>query len=196
MRGVSRLGAALLLVCASGCLSRAPEPRYFRPESAGLDGALVGASPAEGAVPLRLRSVRGAPFLRERIVWRISPVEYGLYDSRRWSELPASYVGRALLSALLGTPGLRLTDELRAPSLRVEVVAFEEVFRPRHVASVGLVVSLAGSERQRLLDRSFRVDEPIAGEEPAETARAMGRALDRVVGEVAAAVAAATAAGI
>jgi len=133
--------------------------------------------------------VHGTPFLRERIVWRASDVEYGLYEQRRWSELPSSYVERALATALRRTPGVALTDDVRAAALRVEVVAFDEVLAPSRTATVSLLVSLRDPKRGHLLDRTFSVDEPIAGETTAATAVAMGKALDAVTGEVARAVA-------
>jgi ABC-type uncharacterized transport system auxiliary subunit len=176
---------------ASGCIFRnAPEPRFFRPESVALD-----ASPAASAasfdgprVALRLRPVRGTPLLRERIVWRASPVEYGLYEQRRWTELPASYVERALESALRATPGIRLTDDLGSAVLRVEVIAFDEVLAPAGTAEVSLAVELADSDQHRVLDRMFTTEAPIADETPAAMAAAMGKALDRAVAAVATAV--------
>jgi len=72
--------------------------------------------------------------------------------------------------------------------LKVEVVAFDEVLAPAHVASVSLEVSLRDRARARLLDRTFTAETPITGSEPSATATAMGRALDTVVGEVATAV--------
>ena len=177
-----------LAFLATGCVFRnAPEPRFFRPESAALDGAAVAPSAGAG-VPLRLRRVQGTPLLRERIVWRASSVEYGLYDQRRWSDLPASYVERALENTLRAAPGIRLTDEPGTALLRVEVVAFEEVMAPARVAAVSLAVKLIDTKRFRLIDRTFSVEAPIASETPAATAVAMGRALDEAVVAVAVAV--------
>lgn len=193
------LAACLLAGLLAGCLFRdAAAPRFYRPASSRLDGG-------EGAVPppasvatasgVRLEAVTGTPFLRERMAWRSSTVEYGLYEQQRWSETPPRYVQRALENALRATPGLRLTDALDAPVLRVDVVAFDEVLAPERVARVALVVSLRDRGRTRLVDRTFAADAPIAGHDGAGTATAMGAALDRAVGEVAAAVAAALHAG-
>jgi len=173
---------------AAGCVFRnAPDTRFFRPESAALDGSAEPRSVEEG-IPLRLRPVRGTPLLRERIVWRASSVEYGLYDQRRWTELPASYVERALEGALRATPGIRLTGEPSAAVLRVEVVAFDEVLAPARVAAVSLAVKLVDAEQLRLIDRTFSAEAPIANERPAATAVAMGKALDEAVAAVAGAV--------
>jgi ABC-type uncharacterized transport system auxiliary subunit len=182
----------LVLVLAAGCLLRTSEPpRFFRPESSAIDGPVEvdpGTS-ATAAVPVRLRSVEAGPFLRERIVWRTSAVEYGQYEQRRWRELPAVYVERALSTALLATPGVRLSDDLHASALRAEVVAFDEVLVPAHVASVGIEVSLHDGAR-RLLEHTFTADVPIVDDDPISMARAMGHALDDVSSQVARSVAA------
>lgn len=180
-----------VLLLATGCLFRDPvEPRYFRPESAAIDGTTDDRPASAAGVPVRLRPVQSTAFLREPIVWRASAVEYGVYEERRWSELPASYVYRALVTELGRTAGIRLTEDVRAAVLRVEVVAFEEVLAPVREATVALDVSLQDAQR-RLLDRTFSTTAPITGDTPAATATSMGRALDEVVAQVASAVAAA-----
>ncbi len=188
---IACLAAGLLL---AGCVFRdAAAPRFYRPAATTLDGD-AGADPppapvAPKAPAVRLEPVTGTPFLRERIAWRSSNVEYGLYEQQRWNETPPRYVQRALESALRATSGLRLTDALEAPTLRVDVVAFDEVLAPQHAARVALTVSLRDRARTRLVDRTFAAEEPITGSGGAGTATAMGSALDRVVAEVASAVA-------
>src|SRR5215831_17530015 len=100
-----------ILVLIAGCVFRDAAPRYFRPAATMISSAEADAPPASVGVPVRLRRVYGTPFLRERIVWRVSAVEYGFYEERRWSEPPESYVERALEAALRRTPGIRLTDD-------------------------------------------------------------------------------------
>jgi len=174
-----------------GCLFRTPDPpRFFRPGSVTLeapvdDGA---APPTPGAIAIRLRGVRSEPFLRERIVWRVSEVEYGLYEQRRWIDLPAHYVDRALRARLRATPGLRLTNDPRAVALRVDVVAFDDVLAPAHTANVALAVALENPVRGRLLERTFEARAGIEDREPASMAKAMGEALDAAVAQVADAV--------
>ena len=189
-----RLGWLLLTLCA-GCLFRntSAPPRFFAPGSAAdtvaADDDL--AAPPRTGIPVHLRPVLGTAFLRERIVWRVSPVEYGQYSERLWSELPATYVQRALAAALRETPGLRLTNDARAAALRVEVVAFDEELSPAHTATVALATSLWDPGRGTLLDRTFAATAPIDGDDPAMMATAMGRALDEATTAVAAAVSAA-----
>src|SRR5438094_7908239 len=140
-----RDGLLVGLLVLGGCLLRtADPPRFFRPSSATLEAAAEDQAdpPAAGGIALRLRGVRSEPFLRERIVWRVSDVEYGFYEQRRWIDLPAHYVERALRIRLQSTPGLRLTTDSRAAALRVDVLAFDDLLAPTHAANVALAVAL------------------------------------------------------
>src|SRR5437867_8025461 len=179
------------LVALAGCLFRtADAPRFFRPGSATLEATVEdeAAAPAPGGIAIRLREVRSEPFLRERIVWRVSEVEYGLYEQRRWIDLPAHYVERALRARLRATPGLRLTNDLRAVALRVEVLAFDDVLAPTHAANVTVAVALEDPVRGRLFARTLDARVGIENGDPASMAKAMGQALDDAVAQVADAV--------
>ena len=188
---------AVLAVCVGGCLFRTAEtPRFYRPASVALDGgddASTNGHAATDAVHgeparVRLHTVHSAPFLRERMVWRASDVEYGLYEQRRWFELPSRYVRRALATTLEATPGLQLVDDVNAPRLDVEVLAFDEVVAPKHEASVVLAVTVRQGERT-MLDRTYAARVVIATDDGAGTAQAMGKALDEVTKTVAEGVA-------
>jgi ABC-type uncharacterized transport system auxiliary subunit len=195
MRWPIRPWVALL---AAGCVARnAPEPRFFRPEIPGLQSSAVPltvvppSTPVASGRPLRIWAVGSAPYLRERIVWRSSPVEYGYYEQRRWNELPAVYVEDALISALRRTPGLVLADGLRDPTLKARVVGFEEVLAPQHLASVQVKVLLLDAKRRTLLDQVFSADAAIADDDPITMTRAMGQALADVASAISAATVAA-----
>src|SRR5262249_21833195 len=127
-------------------------------------------------------------FLRERVVWRSSPIEYGFYEQRRWHEHPAYYVERALRAALHKTARVHITDDLRVPSLRVAVSAFDEVLAPAHAAVVEGPASLHEPHGRVLPERPFVAAVPIAGDDPAAMAHAMGEALDDVATRIAEAV--------
>jgi ABC-type uncharacterized transport system auxiliary subunit len=73
----------------------------------------------------------------------------------------------------------------------VEVLAFDEMLAPAHAATVSLAASLRDGDGGRLLDRTFTADAPIADDDPATMAKAMGRALDEATVAVATAVTAA-----
>jgi ABC-type uncharacterized transport system auxiliary subunit len=181
--------AGLLLL--GGCLLRTTDsPRFFRPGSVILDatGGDEATPPAPGGIAIRLRGVRSEPFLRERIVWRVSEVEYGLYEQQRWIDLPAHYVERALRARLRATPGLRLTDDPRAASLHVDVLAFDDVLAPTHAANVALAVALEDPVRGRFFARALDARVDITSGDPASMAKAMGQALDDAVAQVADAV--------
>jgi ABC-type uncharacterized transport system auxiliary subunit len=186
---------AVALVALAGCLFRTAEaPRFYRPASTVLAASSERAAddeqraPGTVGTPIRLHAVRSAPFLRERIVWRASPVEYGLYEQRRWFELPSRYVRRALTNALEEMPGLRLDDDVKSARLDVEILAFDEVLAPTHQANVELSVTLREGAEERL-DRVYAAQAPINSADPADMADAMGKALDAVVQKVAHAVA-------
>lgn len=196
MRRGSAIVATLAALMLAGCLFRTAEaPRFYRPASAILAdaGEEANTAPAATAAPIRLHGVRSAPFLRERIVWRASSVEYGLYEQRRWFELPSRYVRRALTGALQAEPGLRLTDDVDAARLEVEILAFDEVLTPSHEAVVTLAATLrAGTEKR--LDRTFSAQVAIADADGASMAESMGKALDEAVHKVVTATAKALAA--
>ena len=120
-------------------------------------------------------------------MWRSSSVEYGQYGERLWSELPATYVQRALTAALRRTPG-RASPTTRRHRRCAWRLAFDDVLTPTHAATVSLAASLRDAEHGRLLDRTFTAAAPIADDDPATMARAMGRALDEATAAVAAAV--------
>jgi ABC-type uncharacterized transport system auxiliary subunit len=183
-----RPGALLAFIALAGCVFRQSDPpRYFRPDSA----ALSSESTSDDGTPekaIRLRAVRARPFLRERIVWR-TPTEYGMYEQRRWSELPEAYVEQALASALRRQGHIDLTDDARVPNLYANVTAFDEVVDPKHVANVAVDVTLTATDGRRLLEREFSAEAPISDDDPSSLGRAVGAALDDVSAQVAQAVA-------
>lgn len=185
------LALAAALSLASGCVIRdAAEPRFFRVETKASDTISGDPQPSgfHDGRTVRLRSVTGAPFLRERIVWRSSPVEYHFYEQRRWLELPATYVERALLAELRSSPGLKLSDDSGVPVLSATVVAFDEIKAPAHVAKVGVKVAVKDADRRTRLDREFTAEEPIPDEDPLTLAATMSRALAQVAAQIGSAV--------
>jgi ABC-type uncharacterized transport system auxiliary subunit len=179
------------LVVAAGCLFPTPptSPRYFAPEASRPEPTAPAAP-----VAVRLGIVRGPLYLREQMTWRRSDVEYGFYDQRRWTELPATYVERALARALVGirqVPG----PGADVPVLSAEVRAFEEVLAPVHEARVAVAVELAVGRCVRL-QRSFAAARSLSDDDPMAVARGIGEALDEVARAVRDAVGGALAAGV
>ena len=123
-----RFFAALLL---AGCAltSRAP-PRELRTFTAEAP-----ARPHTSVAPraqLRLGRVTASANLRYAIVHRVSAVEVEPYETLRWTELPDAYVERALDRALFDERPLAEVVSGDAPTLEVEVTAFEETAHGVH----------------------------------------------------------------
>jgi ABC-type uncharacterized transport system auxiliary subunit len=184
-----RLAAVLAAaLSAAGCLTaRAPvEPRYFTP----VVPRASPADPVRGGEPqlLRVRRVRAAAYLRDRMVWRRG-AEIGFYDLLRWTESPAGFAQAALEDELFDRRPFVRTTSLSAATLKSSLEAFDELLAPAHEAAVALDVVLTDSKGGTLLDRTFEARKPIAGDDPKEVADALGAALAQVVSEVGAAVA-------
>lgn len=110
--------------CALTSRSAPQELRYFAPP---VHASAVVAS--EGPM-LKLGRVTPSSLLRARIVHRDSDVELGTYEALRWGDRPETYVRRALERALFDSH--RFAQAIgggAAPTLDVDVLAFEEVRR-------------------------------------------------------------------
>jgi ABC-type uncharacterized transport system auxiliary subunit len=174
----------LAALWAAGCgFSNPPaEPRYFSPappQVSDPDPAHTGERLPREA-PLRLRRVRGAAYLRDRMVWRRG-VEIGFYDLLRWTESPARFAQARIEDELFQRRGFARTGQPGAPSLAVSVDAFDELLAPAHEASVVLSAELVDAQNATLLEHSYEVRKPIAGDDPKEVADALGAALDEAV---------------
>ncbi|MBX3158501.1 MAG: membrane integrity-associated transporter subunit PqiC [Deltaproteobacteria bacterium] len=130
-RLVAALAAASLLV--SGCTvfrpSKPVEVHYFAP-TAPTQRATAQSRAAGQGLTLRIGRVEPSPYLRERIAWRTSSVELGLYDTKRWTDTPDAYVRRALEHALFTERGVTQVTG-HAPTLDVDITGFEELRHPR-----------------------------------------------------------------
>ena len=185
------LGAACAVALSACALVRHPDaPRFFDPEPAARE--LAPAEPASATaavkVPVRVGPVRSSSYRRDRIVWRSSDVELGLYEDRRWTDLPSHYVERALARELYDRRGISRTGAQPAVTLLADVVAFDDVVAPTREAYVAIFVTLVAPDQRQLLAREFTARSPIADNDPASVARAMGVALDDCVGQIVSAV--------
>jgi ABC-type uncharacterized transport system auxiliary subunit len=127
--------------------------------------------------------VFAADYLRDRMVWRRG-VEVGFHDLLRWTEPPANYVQARLEQELFVRRGLRRVTRPGAPSLTVELLAFDEVLEPAHEALVTLSALLTDPSQVAFLERSISVRRPIAGERAEDVALALGEALAQAVDEL------------
>lgn len=185
------LGAVCAIALSACALVRNPDaPRFFDPETPAREPASDGPLAASRIpeVPLRLSAVRSSSYRRDRIVWRASDVELGLYEERRWTDLPSHYVERALARELYDRLGLKRAGKRPPATLETDVLAFDDVVAPTREAYVALRVSLVDDHQRILLAREFAARSPIADRDPASMARAMGVALDDCVAQVGTAV--------
>jgi cholesterol transport system auxiliary component len=193
--------AALLLSTGCALLTKADplEPRFFTPETsapAGRPGggsarAGAGAGGATAGLELRLARVNAGSNIRDRLVYRDAGHEVGYYEERRWTEKPEAYVRRALARALFERRGIAQVLAGAAPTLDVDVLAFEEVRAPSHVARVELAFTLHDERAVRLAD-SVVMDKPVAATKDEASAeavvQALGEAMEAAVESVAASV--------
>jgi ABC-type uncharacterized transport system auxiliary subunit len=179
---------AVALLWAAGCLYASPpvEPRYFTPR----EPEVIKPDPAvrADAPLLRVRRVRAAAYLRDRMVWRRG-VEIGFYDLWRWTETPARFAQSWLDDELYARHGFRRSSSPTVPTLDANLETFDELLAPAHEASVTLEVVLTDPKAGVLLDRTIEVRRPIASDEPSAIADALGDALAAAAQQVGEAVA-------
>lgn len=182
-RLVAALAAASVL--ASGCslfrTSKPVEIRYYTPTTPTARPAAPKKASGEG-LKLRIGRVEPSPYLRERIAWRASSVELGLYDTRRWTDTPDAYVRRALEHALFTERGVTQVMG-HAPTLDVEITGFEEL-RPQHGARVELRYRLQDDKTVIATD-VVTIDRAAQGRDFSAIVVAIGVALDEAAARVA-----------
>jgi cholesterol transport system auxiliary component len=158
---------AALCLCGCALLGKnAPQvPRYFM---ADYDGDAP-AAPVHTGLQLRLGRVEGWAHLRERLAGRHSARELYFYEDRRWSELPETFLRRALERSLFEERGLVQAQSAGGLTLDVELMAFEEIDQPHEARLQALLVLHDGSTS--LLRETITAEQPIAGgADPAQAA--------------------------
>lgn len=190
------IGKGVWLACVlGGCalISKGEplRPRYFAPEPQ-LPQAPASAPAASGQA-LSLGSVRAASHLRERIAYRLSAHELGYYEARRWTDRPEEFLKRALARRLFQDGGMSRARSRSAPVLELELLAFEEVREPRHLARVRILYLLQNG-RDSSVERTVTVERPIEAADDSAIAMvtalgdALAVAVDRVATQVEAAL--------
>ena len=172
----------VLSLVATGCLTPGPgsNPEFYRPP---LHEFTPG-DPEDDAPTVALRPIVSAGHLRDRIVWRVSDVRLGYYEDRRWTDGPAQYVRQTLLLELFGTGAARRVSHDSDLALLIELLAFDEVLEPEHVARL-VVAYLVEDDKGRTLSlRTFAIDVPIDSDDAPAVARAFGVALDRMAAQI------------
>lgn len=185
------MACSLLTACALLSKAEPLMPRYFTPEDgSGVSEGSGAVRPAAGLAPkeLRLGNVRSGSQLRERLVFRNSSHELGYYEDRRWTERPEAYLRRALARSLFEERGLVRVVSGSAPTLDVELVAFEELRGREHKARVQVIITL-DDDRVGSFQQTVTVEQPVRadtkGDDAAATVDALAIALQQCVSQVA-----------
>jgi cholesterol transport system auxiliary component len=187
---------ALLAAGASGCAltskAEVVQIRYFSPEQVKprLTGAGASSAPAapapNDALEVRLGRVSSGPNLRERIAFRDAAYELGYYEAWRWTERPETFVRRELGRTLFEEHGLHRVFGGAAPTLDVEVIAFDDLrLKPGRAARVQLKAIL-GADDGVIWEDTITVDRPVSADKPEieDVVGAMAIALDAASEEV------------
>lgn len=182
------LTAACLLALSGCALTSKSDPmviRYFSPDIA-PSGQV--AAPSANAPRLRLGRIRAGEHLEERMAFRSSEEEIAFHEGLRWTERPEEFVRRALSSELFEQRGFKEAVSGVAPTIDVELLAFEEVRGKSPVARIEARVVVHDGRSVRF-EQTLRVEEPREKEDsPGAVARAASRALRQWVERVAAQV--------
>lgn len=147
----------------------------------------VDATPPRGRV--RTGKVAGSAHLRYRLVRRSSPTEVTLIDALRWTEAPEVYVRRSLRHALFVVQPIDQAVDAGAPTLDVEVIAFEDVVTPRARSGRVRLAYRLQDEEAVLASGVVMIDRPVTGQGVPAAVAAIGEAMHAATAEVAVRVA-------
>jgi cholesterol transport system auxiliary component len=174
-----RIARSLFVFAIAGCAltgkSKPIDIHYYAPV---LGTAAL--TPPEPAMKVRLGRISASDHLRAPIAHRTSPVEIGVYDTRRWTDPPEIYV-RRVLERELSSRGREETEEV---TLDVEVLAFEEVRTPRPAGRVQLRYRLR-DQHGVLATGVITQAREARGSDFADVVVAIGAALDQAGVELA-----------
>jgi cholesterol transport system auxiliary component len=190
MRG-SRLSllcsCALLLGCALLSKSKPLELRYFEAVEVGAaPGTASAAAPpsagGEQGPRLRLGAVKSARHLDMRIATRRGAYELGYHETLRWTERPEEYVRRALLRDLYQQAGFTRVVSGPAPTLEVELMAFEECEQGGRRRGRVELQTVLHDEHVQLDQETIRVETDVDAAQ-SDAAEALVAALGQALGQ-------------
>lgn len=181
------LCCALLAGCALLSKSEPLELRYFeaveaRPTSGPAAPAPPPSAGGEQSQRLRLGSVKAARHLDMRIATRRGAYELGYHEKLRWTERPEEYVRRALLHDLYDQAGFTRVVSGPAPTLEVELIAFEECEQGGRRRGRVELQTVLHDERVQLDQETIRVETEVDAAQ-GDSAEALVAALGQALGQ-------------
>lgn len=186
------LSIAFALFTLGGCaLLSKSEPlewRYFEVDDAPSYQGPASSGAEQGQAPrLRLGLVKASRHLDQRIVSRTSAHELTYYEDLRWTSEPDDFVRRSLVRNLYEKAGLSRVISGIAPTLEVELTAFEEINdggkRRAHVT----LESVLHDDRVQLSQHTVEVESETSGSD-GDAAQALVAALGRALAKAVATV--------
>lgn len=179
--------ALLLGGCALTSKATPIDFRYFSPEPGDAPQAR---HRDETHPPLRLGRVTSSASLRTRIVHRDSAYELGTYETLRWTDNPEVYVRRALARSLFEQRSFAQAVDGAAPAVDVELVAFEEVRKPKGRAGRVQLRYQLHDEHATLGSGVLTAERDASGEDIEHVVAAISAAMNDAAAQLASAVAA------
>ncbi len=163
-----------LASCALTSKSAPVELRYFSPETTSIPAP----PSSEPHARLRVGRITASSNLRYAIVHRDSAVELAPYETLRWTDTPDTYLRRALVRALFESRPLDQAVGGAAPTLDVELLAFEEVVRGDHHGGRVVLRYVLHDDQAVLARGEIAVERAAAGPTIEPVVAAIGAALD------------------
>jgi ABC-type uncharacterized transport system auxiliary subunit len=116
------------------------------------------------------------------MVWRLSDVELFIEEQENWGASPTELVTSALESALFETGSFFTATELAAPTLSLDIKAFEGSYGSPDTAR--LEVFAVHDTGEVVRQRMFSASSPLESRDAEELARGMGLALHKLCEEL------------
>jgi cholesterol transport system auxiliary component len=174
--------------CALTSKAEVVDVRYFSPERIRPPpkDENPNLAPAAAALLVRLGRVSSGPNLRERIAYRDTAYELGYYEDLRWTERPETYIRRELGRSLFENHGLHRVLSGDAPTLDVEVIAFDELRLNTGRAARVELRAILYDDSGVLFEDTLTVDCPVAANKPKieDVIAAMATALEAAADQV------------
>lgn len=176
--GLIGLLSSLANACALTSKAELVNVRYFSPERTANHPARNDMPRMTHPISLRLGRVQSRQHLRERIVYHDNDFELGYHEDLRWSERPEVYAERAISRALFERRANKRVLGASAPTLEVEVSAFQEVrASDGHYAFVQLEARVS-EVNEVIWQSTINAREPIAGSRIEAVVAAMAAGLE------------------